>query len=68
MFGLRTTILLLVVLVLNSPAAAEPLDVSARWVPLDEEDSERKTVDELIWRGGLQLISTNSNFEQLSAL
>lgn len=65
---LRATALLLAVLVLNSPAAADPLDVSARWVPLDKDDPERKTVGNLIWRGGLQLISTNSNFEQLSAL
>ena len=65
---LRATALLLAVLVLNSPAAADPLDVSARWVPLDKDDPERKTVDELIWRGGLVLTSSDDRFKELSAL
>ena len=56
---LRATALLLAVLVLNSPAAAETLDVSAESV---------FSVDKLRWRGGLVLTSNDPNFAQLSAL
>ena len=56
---LRATALLLAVLVLNSPAAAETLDVSAEPV---------FSVGKLRWRGGLVLTSTDDNFKELSAL
>ena len=65
---LRATALLLAVLVLNSPAAADPLDVSARWVPLHRTDPARDRVGKLSWRGGLVLTSTDDNFKELSAL
>ena len=65
---LRATALLLAVLVLNSPAAADPLDVSADPVHLNETNPEVDRVGKLSWRGGLVLKWDNDNFKGLSAL
>lgn len=65
---LRVITLLLAVLALNSPAAADPLKLSAETVHLDETDLNRKSVGKLNWRGGLVLKSGNADFKELSAL
>ena len=60
--------LLLAVLALNSPAAADSLKLSAEPVQLDKTDLDRKSVGKLMWRGGLVLTSLDGNFKELSAL
>ncbi|MCM0019307.1 MAG: esterase-like activity of phytase family protein [Tagaea sp.] len=39
-----------------------PLDVRAAPIPLDERDASRKRIDQLVWRGGLQLGADDRRF------
>ncbi len=60
--------LALLLSLLVAPAAAEPLALSARAVPLHAEDPERTRVGPLVYRGGLVLISPDARFGGLSGL
>ncbi len=55
-------------LLVAHPAAAEPLALSARPVPLHTEDPERTRVGPLLYRGGLELTSSDDRFGGLSGL
>jgi hypothetical protein len=55
-------------LLLAHPAAAEPLALSARAVPLHAEDPERARVGALVYRGGLELTASDARFGGLSGL
>ena len=50
------------------PAAAEPLALRARAVPLHAEDPERARVGALRYRGGIELTSPDARFGGLSGL
>ena len=52
----------------RGPAFAEPIEVHARTVPLNEEVPEQTTVGALRYRGGLLLTSPDARFGGLSAL
>ena len=52
----------------RGPAFAEPIEVHARTVPLNEEVPEQDTVGALRYRGGLLLTSPDARFGGLSAL
>ena len=52
----------------HGPAFAEPIEVDARTVPLNEEVPEQTTVGALRYRGGLSLTSPDPRFGGLSAL
>ena len=47
---------------------ADPLDLTTRPVPLFREDASRDRVGDLVWRGGLDLVSADPRFGGLSAL
>lgn len=49
-------------------SAADPIDVDARAVPLNEEAQSNDRVDRLIYRGGLQLLSPHPRFGGFSGL
>ncbi len=53
---------------LVTAAAAEPLALSARAVPLHAEDPERTRLGPLVYRGGLVLTSPDARFGGLSGL
>ncbi len=55
-------------LLVAHPAAAEPLALGARAVPLHAEDPERTRVGALRYRGGLELTSSDGRFGGLSGL
>ena len=55
-------------LLVAHPAAAEPLALSARPVPLHAGDPERTRVGALLYRGGLELTSSDARFGGLSGL
>ncbi len=59
---------LLLALLVAHPAAAEPLVLSARAVPLHAEDPARTRVGALRYRGGLELTSPDPRFGGLSGL
>ena len=59
---------LLLALLVAHPAAAEPLVLSARAVPLHAGDPERTRVGALRYRGGLELTSPDPRFGGLSGL
>ena len=50
------------------PAAAEPLALTARPVPLRDDDAARERAGRLVWRGGLELTSPDPRFGGLSGL
>jgi hypothetical protein len=50
------------------PAAAEPIEIAARAVPLHAGDPTRDRVGRLVYRGGLVLSSPDGRFGGLSAL
>jgi hypothetical protein len=50
------------------PVHADPLDLTARPVPLYRDDASRDRVGDLAWRGGLDLVSPDPRFGGLSAL
>ena len=64
LFGVALSLALLVA----HPAAAEPLALSARPVPLHTEDPERTRVGALRYRGGIELTSSDARFGGLSGL
>ncbi len=55
-------------LLVAHPAAAEPLALAARAVPLHAGDPERTRVGALRYRGGLELTSSDARFGGLSGL
>ncbi len=59
---------LLLSLLVAIPAAAEPLALAARPVPLHAGDPERARVGPLLYRGGLELTSPDARFGGLSGL
>ena len=63
-----TLALVLLFAAARGPAFAEPIDVHARTVPLNEEVPEQTTVGALRYRGGLVLTSPDPRFGGLSAL
>ncbi len=50
------------------PAAAKPLELSSRAVPLDTMDPARERVGKLVWRGGIEITSPHKRFGGLSGL
>ena len=62
------SVALALALLVALPAAAEPLALSARAVPLHAEDPERARVGALQYRGGLELTSPDARFGGLSGL
>ncbi len=65
---LRTLILCLALALPAIPAMAEPLELTARAVPLDTTDPERARAGKLDWRGGIEITSPNPRFGGLSGL
>ncbi len=63
-----SSVALSLALLVALPAAAEPLALSARPVPLHAEDPERARVGALLYRGGLELTSPDARFGGLSGL
>ncbi len=51
-----------------SPATAASVDVEAKALPLNPEDPAAQSVDQLVYRGGLHLLSTNERFGGFSGL
>ena len=51
-----------------SAAAAEPLTLTAKPVPLNPEDATQRAVGRLQWRGSLEITSPDSRFGGLSGL
>jgi hypothetical protein len=56
------------IFLISGTAAAEPVLVKARPISLDAEAAGEQRVGDLIYRGGLELTSSNSHFGGLSAL
>lgn len=50
------------------PSAADPLDLTVKPIPLFRDDLSRTEIGRLIWRGGLDLTSSDRRFGGLSAL
>ena len=57
---------LFLIIFLGMPVAAETVTVYQ--VPLDPDDPYRDRVDNLIWRGGLVIVSPDQRFGGLSGL
>lgn len=71
-FPLVRSLLLLLFLVgcvdAGNVASAAPFAVDSRPVPLDTADAQRTRVGALVWRGGIQISSTDPRFGGLSGL
>jgi len=67
-FSLACCVLCLCLAAGAPPAAAEPVAIEARAVPLDDGDQARDTVGALRYRGGLALRSPDPRFGGFSAL
>ena len=61
-------VVLALALLVAHPTAAEPLALAARPVPLHAGDPERTRVGALLYRGGLELTSSDGRFGGLSGL
>ncbi|MCH7485600.1 MAG: esterase-like activity of phytase family protein [Proteobacteria bacterium] len=65
---MRAMVLIALVLTAASGAAAKPITIEARPVPLNADDPAENVVGALIYRGGLELTSKDPDFGGLSAL
>ena len=57
---------LLLILFFGAPVSAQT--VTVHQVPLDQDDPYRDRIDNLIWRGGLEIVSSDKRFGGLSGL
>ncbi|MDH3700088.1 MAG: esterase-like activity of phytase family protein [Alphaproteobacteria bacterium] len=57
---------LLLILIFGVPVSAQT--VTVHQVPLDQDDPYRDRIDNLIWRGGLEIVSSDKRFGGLSGL
>ena len=65
---MRTLIFIALVFAAASGSLAKPIEVETRPVPLNADDPAINVVGALIYRGGLELTSTDPDFGGLSAL
>lgn len=67
-FPIRTASACLVAAIAAGTAAADPIDVASRPVPLDFGNAEVARVGALVYRGGLELVSEATDFGGFSGL
>lgn len=67
-YGSMLAAVVVTVVLAGSPAGAEPIVVTSKPVLLNPNDPEQRVVDDLIYRGGLELKSENARFGGLSGL